>query len=80
VRVTVQLLAGESVAPQVVEDRKGHSLVMRRTVSGVDPELVRVRERVEVCPEGTWPNWIRRPGRRSPVMVSVPWPLPKPFT
>ena len=74
----VQLWVAERVAPQVVEvTRKGHSLVMRRMVSGSAPRLVRVRVWVLDCPELTRPKSSGLPGPLElgmmlPVMARVP--------
>jgi hypothetical protein len=78
----VQLCVGVRVAPQVVAvTRKGHSLVMRRMVSGAVALLVRVRVWLVDWPEATWPklrmDW---PGIRLPVMANVAEPVPYPST
>lgn len=78
--VAAQFWEGARVAPQVVVERNGHSVVMRRTVSGALPELVRVRVCAAVWPEATWPKLRRRPGRMFPVIVSDPAPMPQPST
>lgn len=74
--VTVQLCVGVSVEPQVVVERNGHSVVTRRMVSGVVPELVRVMVWVVVWPEATWPKLRMLPVRMFPVMVRVDEPVP----
>lgn len=78
----MQVSVAESEAPQVVEVmRKGHSLVMRRMVSGVVPWLVRVRVWVADWPELTWPKLSGLPGPLElgmmlPVMARVAVPMP----
>jgi hypothetical protein len=74
--VTVQDWLAARVEPQVVVLRKGHSLVMRRTVTRVGPGLVRVRVLEEVWPEVTWLKLSRLPGKMPPVMSSEDVPLP----
>jgi len=79
--VTLQLAAGASVAPQVVVERNGHSLVMRRMVSGAVVEaLLSVSAFCTDCPDGTWPKLRTSPGCRPPVTESVPAPMPYPST
>ena len=84
VSVTVQYAAGASVVPQVVVDRNGHSLVMRRMVSVAVVELfVSVRFCfAEGWPEGTVPKLTSSPSpvRMFPVTESVPPPTPYPST
>jgi hypothetical protein len=69
--VTVQYAAGESVAPQVVVERNGHSLVMRRMVSvAMDELFLRVRTCcAEDSPDLTVPKLTSSPspGRMLPV-------------
>lgn len=76
--MTVQLWLGARVAPQVVAVlRKGHSEVMRRTVTGDAPWLVRVRVWGLDWPEVTWPK-LRTPvlGMMLPVMARELEPMP----
>ena len=65
------------VAPQVVVERNGGSLVMRWMVTGVAPEFVRVRVCCAFWPEVSWPKFRGELGMRLlPVRVSVPVPSP----
>ena len=72
----MQVAFGESTLPQVVVERKGGSLVMRWTVTGVVPELVRVRIWLVVWPEVSWPKLRGELGIRLPVRVTLPEPVP----
>jgi hypothetical protein len=75
--VAVQFADGASVVPQVVVERKGHWLVMRRMVSGVAADvLVSVRVRCADWPEGSWPKLRTPPESAPPVIVSVAEPMP----
>lgn len=78
----MQVWLAERMSPQVVEvTRKGHSLVMRRMVSGDVPWLVRVRVCAADWPELTWPKSSGLPGPLElgmmlPVMARVEEPTP----
>ena len=77
----MQVAAGASVVPQVVVERNGHSLVMRRMVSvAVDDAFVSVRIFCTDWPEGTCPKLRIPPGCSPPVTESVPPPRPYPST
>ena len=74
--VTVQVCRGWRVAPQVVVERKGGSVVRRRRVMGWDwvrpGVLVRVRVLERPWPERTWPkSRMPVPGARGPERVRV---------